>query len=286
MPVLAYLDSTYRHQLGLDRADSFVKIVGAHEVAHQWWGHIVGWKSYRDQWMSEGFAHCSASMFAQYVYKNDIFLKFWKEQRELITKKDFQGKRPSDLAVVYMGVRLNTAKTRGLYQETVYPKGAFILHMLRMMMWDSKTGDQRFSEMMKDFVKTYYNSNVSTQDFQRIVEKHMTKEMDLDGNGKMNWFFAEWIFGTAIPTYKLDYRIEPGSNGSKLIGKITQSNVDESFKMRVPVYADFDGKIRRLGSIPIQGNSTTDEFQVQLSGKPKRVMLCHYEDVLCDTDNR
>ena len=28
----------------------------AHEVAHQWWGHVVGWKSYRDQWMSESFA--------------------------------------------------------------------------------------------------------------------------------------------------------------------------------------------------------------------------------------
>jgi hypothetical protein len=286
MPVLAYLDSTYRHQLGMDRADSFVKIVGAHEVAHQWWGHILGWKSYRDQWMSEGFADFSASMYAQLVYKNDLFLKFWKEQRELIMRKDAQGKRPSDFGIVYMGYRLNTAKTRGIYREIVYPKGAFILHMLRMMMWDGKTGDQRFSEMMKDFVKSYYNSNVSTQDFQRIVEKHMTKDMDLDGNGKMNWFFAEWIYGAAIPTYKLDYRIEPAPNGSKLIGKITQSNVDDSFKMRVPLYADFDGKIRRLGSIPIQGNSTTEEFQVPLSGKPKKVMLCHYEDVLCDTDNR
>jgi len=49
LPVLAYLDSTQRHQMGLDRASNFVKFVAAHEVAHQWWGHIIGWKILRDQ---------------------------------------------------------------------------------------------------------------------------------------------------------------------------------------------------------------------------------------------
>ena len=33
----------------------------AHEVAHQWWGAAVDWDGYRDQWLSEGFAHYSAS---------------------------------------------------------------------------------------------------------------------------------------------------------------------------------------------------------------------------------
>lgn len=287
MPLLAYLDSTYRHQLGMDRAASFVKIVGPHEVSHQWWGHIIGWKSYRDQWMSEGFADFSASMFAQMVYKDDTFLKYWKEQRDLILQKTSQGKRPSDVGGVYMGYRLNTAKTEGITRRIIYPKGAFILHMIRMMMWDPKTGDQRFSEMMKDFVKTYFNQNVSTQDFQRIVEKHMTQDMDMDGNGKMNWFFDEWVYnGTAIPDYKLDYRIDPDEKGAKLVFKITQSNVNDRFKMRVPIYVDIDGKIHRLGSVGIAGNSTTNEIPVVLQSRPKKVMLCHYEDVLCTTDDR
>ena len=56
--------------------------------------------------------------------------------------------------------------------------------------------------------------------------------------------------------------------------------------MRVPIYLDFDGKVRRLGTVPIFGNSTTEEFQVPLPKKPKRVMLCYYEDVLCTTGNR
>jgi hypothetical protein len=47
--------------------------------------------------------------------------------------------------------------------------------MLRMMMYDSKNGgDARFQAMMKDFVQTHFNKDVSTEDFKRIVEKLMT----------------------------------------------------------------------------------------------------------------
>ncbi|MEW6735708.1 MAG: M1 family aminopeptidase [Acidobacteriota bacterium] len=282
MPFTAYLDSTHRHQLGLSGASDFFKFVAAHEVAHQWWGHVIGWKTYRDQWMSEGFAEFSASMFAQAVYKNEKFIEFWKEERELITTKNREGKRPADVGSVYMGYRLNTARTGNVTRAMIYPKGAFILHMIRMMMWDTKTGDARFAEMMKDFVKTYYNQNVSTQDFWRTVEKHMTKEMDLDGNGKMSWFFGQWVLGNAIPHYKLDYRFDSAENGQvKLVGTVTQSNVPNTFKMIVPIYLDLDGKLRRLGSVVAQGNTTTPEFSVTLPKKPKRVLLCAFEDVLC-----
>ncbi|HKV42020.1 MAG TPA: carboxypeptidase regulatory-like domain-containing protein [Blastocatellia bacterium] len=288
MPVLAYLDSTYRHQLGMSGTDTFVKIVGPHEVSHQWWGHVIGWKSYRDQWMSEGFADFSASLFAQSFYgKTNLFSTFWKEQREMILTKNQMGKRPGDVGSVWMGYRLNTAKTGDFVtQSVIYPKGAFILHMIRMMMWDPKTGDKAFSEMMKDFVKTYFNTNVSTQDFQKIVEKHMTREMDLDANGKMNWFFNEWVYGTEIPDYKLDYKVEEGQDGIKLVAKLTQSNVSPDFKMRVPIYLDFGGKVTRLGSATITGNTTTPEFTVKLPQKPKRVMVAHFEDVLCTTSDR
>ena len=287
MPIVAYLDNNYKHQLGIDVTDTFFKVLAPHEVAHQWWGHIIGWKSYRDQWMSEGFSVFSAAMFAQVIYKNDLFIQFWKEQREALLEKNERGKRPMDVGSVTMGYRLNTAKTGDVAQSLIYSKGGFILHMLRMLMWDAKTGDQRFLAMMKNLVKAYHNQNVATQDFWALVERHMTPEMDLDGNGRIGWFFNEWVLGNLIPDYKLDYRLEPGQGGkTDLIGRITQSRVDEKFKMRVPIYLDIDGKIMRMGTIPVTGNSTTEEFRVTLPKKPKRVLLCYYEDVLCTTGNR
>jgi len=36
--------------------------VTAHEVAHQWWGHQVGWRSYHDAWLSEGFAEFTSGL--------------------------------------------------------------------------------------------------------------------------------------------------------------------------------------------------------------------------------
>jgi hypothetical protein len=56
MPYIAFIDSTQRTQLLGTRGgtDNFWRYVAPHEVAHQWWGHVVGWDSYHDQWMSEG----------------------------------------------------------------------------------------------------------------------------------------------------------------------------------------------------------------------------------------
>ena len=49
---------------------AFVDMFRAHEVAHEWWGHRVGWTSYRDQWLSEGFAEYSAVLYMQASLKN------------------------------------------------------------------------------------------------------------------------------------------------------------------------------------------------------------------------
>src|SRR5688500_17076149 len=81
MPIFAYLDSTTRVRLMGIRGgtDEFWKYVGPHEVAHQWWGHIVGWSTYRDQWISEGFAEFSASLYVQHAVGFDKFKEFWED---------------------------------------------------------------------------------------------------------------------------------------------------------------------------------------------------------------
>ena len=97
------------------------------------------------------------------------------------------------------------------------------------------------------------------------------------------------LSGSTAPAFPttLEHRLENAEGGKvKLIAKISQSNVDENFKMRVPIYLEFDGKIRRLGAVSVFGNSTTDELQVTLDKRPSKVMLCAYEDVLCTIENR
>ncbi|MEO8433517.1 MAG: carboxypeptidase regulatory-like domain-containing protein [Pyrinomonadaceae bacterium] len=282
MPYTAFLDETQRTQLfGVGGGtNSFWRYVGPHELAHQWWGHMIGWDSYHDQWMSEGFAEFSASLYAWYVRKDlNKFVDFWEEKRKDIIEATPQtrNRKPYTVGPVTQGYRLSSAKTGGAYQFLVYPKGAYILHMIRMMMFDRQTGDSRFQAMIKDFVQTHYNKNVSTEDFKQSVEKHITKEMDVDKNGKLDWFFDEWVYGTEMPEYRFEYQV--AADGS-LSGHITQSNVSPKFVMLVPIYIDLGKGWVKIGSVTLSGNTTYELKSIKLPTPPKKAGICVFNDVL------
>lgn len=282
MPYTAFLDSTIRTQLlGSGGTNTFFQYVGPHEVAHQWWGHVIGWESYRDQWMSEGFAEFSASLWVERLKGPVKFAEFWEDHRKQIVQatRATEGKAPYTLGPVTQGFRLSSAKTGGAYRFLVYPKGAYILHMLRMLMFDPKTGDVAFQAMMKDFIQANYNTDVSTEDFHQIVAKHITPSMNLDGTGRMDWFFDQWIYGTDVPTYAFEYSLREEGGKTVIAGKITQSGVSDGFRMQVPVYLDFGKGWLRLGTVPMTGNSSKD-FTVPLPQKPKRATINAQSDVL------
>lgn len=287
IPICYYFDTTVRHQLGMDWGDrGYWKVVTPHEVAHQWWGHTVGFSSGRDQWMSEGFADMSASLYLSIIEKNPKkFITFWDDERELLLERNAQGFRAIDVGPLTMGYRASNSRTGfDTTRRLIYPKGAYVLHMIRMMMRDTRTGDQNFKAMMQDFVKTYSGKAATTEDFKAMVEKHMTPEMDLAGNHKMDWFFNEYVYGTQLPSYKLESSFDIGADGNVVFKfKATQSNVDDKFRMLVPIYLELaDGNIFWLGRARFTG-TTSIEQSVPLKGlkaKPKRAMLNFYDDVL------
>ncbi len=287
IPMCYFFDTTVRHQLGMDFGDrGYWKVVTPHEVAHQWWGHTVGFHSYRDQWMSEGFADMSASMYVYNVEKSQQkFISFWNDERDLLLERNADGFRAIDAGPVTMGYRMSNSRTGfNLTRRLIYPKGAYILHMIRMMMWSRQTGDQHFKETMHDFVSTYAGKSASTEDFKAMVEKHMTHDMDLDGNQKMDWFFNEYVYGTQMPYYKLDYSFDTGADGEIVFSfKVTQSRVNDGFRMLVPIYFELaDGTMAFVGRANMSGNSSVEQ-KVPMKGlkaKPRRVVLNYYDDVL------
>ena len=289
LPICGFFDSTQQHFLGLSPENMYWKVVTPHEVAHQWWGQTVGFRSYRDQWMSEGFANTSASIFLQLTRpKPDEFREFWKQQRKLITEKNSAGFRPIDVGPVTMGFRLSSQKTGwDIYQNLVYPKGAYILHMIREMMWSQRDGEALFQATMHDFLTTYRLKAATTEDFKAVVEKHMSPQMDLDGNHKMDWFFNEYVYGTELPAYHFENQLTPDGDGFNLHIKLVQSGVSPDFKMRVPIYFELaDGRIIQMGAVKLTGLKTIDTT-THLAKPPspiKRVMINYYYDVL-STEN-
>jgi hypothetical protein len=133
---------------------------------------------------------------------------------------------------------------------------------------------------MHDFVGSHRDAPASTESFKAIVEKHITKQIDLQHNGKLDWFFNEWVYGTLVPKYAFKYDIKPGDGGKyKVHAELTQSEVDEHFVMFVPLNADFGNGISRLGQIEVVGNSTR-AFDFTLDRQPKKIMVNYYKDIL------
>jgi len=286
---LTFIDSTQRHVLfgGRLSAREQVNITDrfrAHETSHQWWGHVVGWKSYHDQWLSEGFAEFSGLLYAQYRRGTQEFLSGLRGGREELLNKDREGAVYDDLGPIYAGVRLSSGKHPGGYSTLVYTKGGWVLHMIRMMMFDPRAPDPegRFKAMMQDFTKTFYNQPASTEDFKHVVEKYMTPEMQMAGGGKMDWFFKQWVYGTGIPHYTLSYALEPQAQGVRLRGSIKQSRVPPGFAMLVPIYATMGTQVTRLGWIKVTGAETP--FDVNLPMAIDKITLNEWEDVLATVE--
>jgi hypothetical protein len=289
LPTLALTTSTERAFSGLDpqamySTNEFVKTVTWHEIAHQWWGHEVGWQTYRDQWLSEGFAEFTAAVVLQFTESLRSYDRYWEERRKHILTK--QGSVPTDQAgAISQGYRLASRAAPFAAQTIMYEKGAYVVHMLRMMMRDSKkpNPDAAFIEMMKDFLETYAGKNPSTSDFQSVVERHMTPVMDAAGNQRMDYFFSQWVDGTEIPKLRSDLQASDAGGGKyRISGTVSQESVTAGFRTVVPIYLDMGGdRVARLAQVHLTGQTPAKiDVTLPLPSAPRKIVINAFHDVL------
>jgi hypothetical protein len=279
-----FLDSTQRNALGIRNQVQFTDFFRGHESSHQWWGHRVGWKSYHDQWLSEGFAEFSGKLYVQFRDNKKEFQEQFRRDKELLHSGDIHSHQIDSLGPIWMGRRILSSETNGSsYQNLIYSKGGYVLQMLRMQLSDPRNPDpdHLFKDMMQDYCKTFDNKPASTEDFKAIVEKHMIRGMDLDGNHKMDWFFNQYVYGTGIPQYNFHVSVAPTPDGKTHVkGEITRSGVPENWKDAVPLYAHIGDKVTRLGLLGATHSS--EPIDITLPGKIDGISINYYEDMLAD----
>ena len=242
----------------------------AHEVAHQWWGIGVAPASYRDWWLSEGFSEFSGLWYLQMILQdNDLYFAMLQRWKEALLD------RGSDVAPVWLGYRVGLDGKDGDYQLIVYKKGGWIMHMLRNMMLDLHTlTEEPFTNMLRDFYTSYRGKRASTDDFRQVVERHMDMPMD--------WFFDQWVRGTAIPRYRVAHRTEATSDGKFRVHlRIRQERVPADFKMPLPITLDFgNARVARL-RVLAEGPLTQVELPL-LPLEPQRISVNDFESVLAE----
>lgn len=283
LSVFSFMDETQRHNLGIVDQVGISDFFRAHEVSHQWWGHEVGWKTYHDQWLSEGFAQFSGNLYVEIRDGQKEFVNRLHIDRDQLLSSSQFGHRYEDLGSVWMGNRLGSSVAPRGYDVVVYDKGGYALEMLRAMLEEPRNQDPDgpFKEMMQDFTKTFRGEAASTEDFKTIVERHMTPAMDLDQNHRMDWFFNEYVYGTGIATYHLDYTAQSGANNQWVIaGTVTQTGVPEGWKDLIPVYVHVKGKDIRLGLLRTRGKTTPFKFAMPM--KPDKISLNDNSEILAE----
>ncbi|MCG2595346.1 M1 family metallopeptidase [Ramlibacter sp. XY19] len=153
---------TYRSGLLLatpDREDERFKKayagVGAHEIAHQWFGDLVTMKWWDDIWLNESFATWMA---------RKAVLQFepsWEPH----------GQRAEERQSAFAADRLATARSvsrpvetrndlAGAFSRITYQKGGSILYM-----YESVLGEARFQEGVRRYLKRHAWGNASADDF-------------------------------------------------------------------------------------------------------------------------
>lgn len=251
--------------------DGFDEFFRAHEVAHQWWGNGVRPASYRDAWLSEGVSSFCGLWYLQSSKKdNKQYFQFLDSYAQNI--KDNRSAGPT-----WLGFRtIASAGRRGYqYQALVYEKGAWMLHMLRVLMLDlNGAKDERFSAMMRDFHDTYAGRSATTSDFQAMVEKHIGMPMD--------WFFNQWVMGTELPTYHVAWKSEPTDDKRYRVRlRVTQEGVPADFQAWVLVSADLGQN--RFANFRLKVNGSQSEYlSPVLPEPPKGVTFNALRSVLAD----
>jgi hypothetical protein len=155
----------------------------AHEIAHQYWGHVVKMPSHEEQWLTESFAEYSAALFMK-AGKGDAEYKsivsHWKPGANLATEK-----APIPLANrVYdpSERRIQNAIRTGL----LYEKGPLLLSALH-----KELGDQQFLTFLKSYQKSFRWKFGSTKTIASFLQ-FMTKKDYMP-------FFEQYYWGTGMP---------------------------------------------------------------------------------------
>jgi hypothetical protein len=259
----SFLNSQELEQLQHDPVDRLeTQIIVPHEVAHQWWGDLVTWNGYRDQWIMEALANYSALMLLE--SKNPAaFHKLMQRYRDDLLIKSDDGSVLMDAGPVTLGQRLSSSKFPDAYQAISYGRGTWIFHMLRTMLDEaeplqsSRAKDEPFLRALRTLRKDYEGKAITTSQLLSVFEAELPKPLWYEGKKSLEWFYESWLNGTAVPRFQLHEVKIAGTKAAPVIsGTILQKDAPDTLVTAVPLYAVVGDKPVFLRRIFTDGSET------------------------------
>ena len=270
-----------------------------HETAHQWWGDLVLWKSYRDQWIVEGLANY-ASLLMLEQQNPAQFRRVLETYRRDLLSKNKDGERLRDAGPVTLGQRLVSSHFPGGYEAISYERGTWLFHMLRSMFRDSMfpnsmlrdseaashsrkgraNPDEPFFRGLRKIRERYAGRRVSTQEMMQAFEEELPRPLWYEQRPKLDWFLEGWIEGTAIPELEArEIRFTEKAGVTTVTGVIVQKDVPDDLVTAVPVYAAAAGNAQVfLGEVLADGRETA--FRLTAPSGARKIVLDPKQTIL------
>ncbi len=280
----AFLTDQEREQLHFQPYRILIqRSIPAHETAHQWWGDLIGWSSYRDQWFSEGLASYSALMMLE--ERNPAgFSQVMEKYRSDLLEKNKDGVSAEDAGPVTLGTRLLSSRLPEGYEAISYGRGTWLFHMLRTMLNDaSRSGTGRqpatvdganepFIRALRRLRQRYEGKTISTQELINVFAEDLPPSLRFEGKNSLDWFLNSWINGTALPRLDLkNVKFAPKGTASIVTGTILQFDSPPELVTSVPVYGISGKQSIFLGRVFADGEESS--FKISAPAGVRKVAL-------------
>jgi Peptidase family M1 domain len=286
----AFLNQQEREEFHFEASRILIQqMIPAHETAHQWWGDLIPWNSYRDQWFSEGLANYCALMMVQ--EKNPAgFRDLMEAYRRDLVRKNKDGVAPMDAGPVTLGVRLLSSRFPEGYEAISYGRGTWLFHMLRTMLNDATIqagyrgasigADEPFVRALRRVRERYEGRSISTSELMDVFAEDLPPALRFGGKKSLDWFLDGWVNGTALPKLELKaVKFTPKGTGLVVSGTILQKDAPEDLVTSVPVYAVAAGKqLQLLGRVFADGEESS--FHVAAPAGTHKIVLDPYDTIL------
>lgn len=266
------------------------QLVPAHETAHQWWGDLITWSTYRDQWFSEGLANYSALMMLE---EKDpaAFRTVMEKYRHQLAEKNKDGNYPKDAGPVTLGARLLSSHFPEGYEAISYGRGAWLFHMLRSMMQDAageNTGksagtgaDDPFVRSLRKVRERYEGKAITTRELLNVFAEDLPSSLRYEGKSSLDWFMDSWVNGTSLPKLELSgLKLTPREKTIQVTGIIRQKDTPEDFVTSVPIYAAAGGKAAPTYMGRVFADSPETSFRLSAPLGTRKILLDPNETIL------
>ena len=218
------------------------------EVAYQWWGQTVGLKSFDDAWISQGLAEWSAFAFRESTLSGPGLDAAQREQQE----RALTFEQTASIARAPGALDDQSAA----YQSIIFHKGSMVFRMLRETM-----GKEKFDQLLRNFLETYRGKSASIDDFEKLATQ-------VNGSN-MRYFFAQWVEGTGVPEFTVDYQIIRTRAG-KFRTRGTVKHSLQALRMPVELMLRSEGDSQTI-TTNIEGKS--EDFDFESNGQPLEVVV-------------